>query len=116
MLTDYGKQRIMLRIGSDVGSPSYMAIGTGSGAVNLQNTGLVTHFTRINPTSTNWNVSKEVTYTGDYSTVTMSGASVREYGMFAESSGGKIWNREGFNAIAFDGTNELQLEITYQVF
>lgn len=49
----------------------------------------------------------------------MSGISLTEFGLFDQASGtgfpGSLWQREGFGAITFDGTNELQILTSIEV-
>ena len=116
VFTDYGRETTIIRLGSDLGSPSFLAIGSGSGAVAVTNTGLVAHTDRNTFSTSDFTVAKKWTFTADFNSVEMSGTLLREFGVFAESSGGKLWQREGFASITFDGTNELQVEITWEVF
>ena len=46
----------------------------------------------------------------------MSGTALTEFGMFPSgtTSTGSLWNREGFAGVNFDGTTELQVQITYK--
>ena len=99
--------------GTAIGS---FAIGTGSAAVSINNTGLTAESDRNAITgSANISTLKEILWQGDFNTVEMSGTALTEFGMFNTSSGGKLWQREGFGAVTFDGTNELRLEVRWRV-
>jgi hypothetical protein len=63
-------------------------------------------------TSRDISVQKEVTYVADFGANIMSGLSLREFGV--KTSGGILWNREGFGAVTFDGSIELQISVTFQ--
>ena len=55
---------------------------------------------------------KNVTWTFDWNSIQMSGLTLSEFGMFSTSSGGNIWDRHTLGSIAFDGTIELQIQMT----
>lgn len=115
-----GKSGLALALGSFASNrPQYLALGSGSGADLVSVATLIAESgTRAIPTSTDISTAQEVTYTIDYNSLVMSGLSLTEFGMFTESAAttGSLWNREAFDAINFDGTNELQIQLTYQVF
>ena len=116
VFTEVGKSGVALAIGSfATNRPQYLALGSGSGAVLNTDVVLVSESgTRIAPTSVDMTTQKEITYTIDYNSLEMSGLNLTEFGMFTYLTGGSLWNREGFTAVSFDGTNELQVQLTYQ--
>ena len=114
VMTDIGKSGLGLLLGPSGSRPTYLSIGSGSGAVAVGNTNLIAEVTGVTPTTTDISVAKEITWTSDFSSVTMSGTQLREFGM--KISGGNVWNREGFAALTFDGTSELQVQVSFQVF
>jgi len=116
VFTTYGKETAMVRIGSDINEPAYIGIGSGSGVVSVTNTGLVHHTDRNAFTTSDLSVARKWEMIADFNSVEMSGTPLREFGIFVESSGGKLWQREGFAAIQFDGTNELQIQVTWEVY
>lgn len=120
VFTNIGKSGLIVTIGQSSSTrPQYMAIGSGSGTVAVANTTLVHEVNRTTLTSGSVDVSNyEIEYVADWSSVTMSGIDLREFGMFTESaaSTGSLWNREAFNSITFDGSNELQIQLTYEVY
>ncbi|MHA1868741.1 MAG: hypothetical protein ACTSXD_11915 [Candidatus Heimdallarchaeaceae archaeon] len=120
VFTNIGKSGVAICVGSYASNrPQYLAIGSGSGAVAVTNVTLVAESgTRKAPTSVDLSTPKEITYTVDYNSLEMSGTVLTEFGMFTESAAntGSCWNREGFPAVTFDGTNELQVQLTYQFY
>lgn len=120
VFTDIGKSGVALAIGSFASNrPQFLALGSGSGATLVTDVKLVSESgTRIGPTTIDNSTQKEVSYTIDYDSLKMSGLGLTEFGMFTESAAnaGSLWNREGFSIVTFDGTNELQVQLTYKVF
>ncbi len=120
VFTDIGKSGTALLIGSlSNNRPQFMAIGSGSGAIAVTDVTLVAESgPRKGPTSVDMTTIKKATFTVDYNSVDMSGLKLTEFGMFQSSAAdvGSCWNREGFSSVTFDGTNELQVQLTYEVF
>lgn len=115
-LTNIGRSGTANWIGSQV---KYCIIGTGSGAVNQTRSGLIAPSIIAQYTgSPDMTLNYQSTNTFDYSTLTMSGITLREFGGAAESgTNPRVWNIESTanNAITFDGTSELQIQITWEV-
>jgi hypothetical protein len=116
VVTLEGLSGIALRIGSNVPVPSHMAIGSGSGTATTANTGLIVELDRNSLSSTDFTTIRKAIFTVDFSSIEMSGLTVTEFGIFTISSGGKLWSRESFPSVAFTGVEELQVEVTYEVF
>ena len=114
--TTQGKTYLAHLLGNSGTAPNYVCIGSGSGAVAIGNTGLIFEIDRNALTSTDNTTAQKTTLIADFNTVEMSGTTLREVGLAHLSSGGKLWLREGFAGVEFDGTNELQVEIEVQVF
>lgn len=96
--------------------PDVNYIGSGSGTFNAVGSRLFdihSTLTRIF-TSTDNSVLREVTWTSDWSSVEMSGLTLSEFGTAV--SGGNIWNHEIFGSVLFNGTQELQIQTTFQIF
>jgi len=119
VITTYAKSGLgLLMTGSGI-PPAYCGVGTGSAAEVTTLGSLITPFGARNlwserdPSTVN-----EVNWIFNYDSVTMSGCNLKEFGMGVSIASGAndLWNREGFAAINFDGTNELQISITYQIF
>ena len=116
VLTDIGRDFIAKAIGGSGASIGSVAVGTGSAAVNISRSGLITESIR-NPFSTiDYSVDKEVIFTGEFNSLELSGLSITEFGSAHLSSGGQLWNVEGFPGINFTGNNELQVEVTFQIY
>ncbi len=114
-----GQSGVQVAIGvSSPNRPQYMAIGSGSGAVLFADVALAYETSRRAPTSTSIALTNQITYVGDWNSVEMSGTNLKEFAMFTESidDTGSCWNREGFTGVDFDGTNELQVQVNYEVY
>lgn len=100
-------------------TPSFLAIGNGSGTSIGTAGSLVSESgTRQTYTTREIGTQKKCTWTWDYNTVQMSGIGLKEFGQFSRS-GTSIdtpWIREAFSNIAFNGTNELQVQVTLEIF
>ena len=118
VFTDVGRSGVALAIGSfSTNRPQFLGLGSGSGAVLVGNALLIAESgTRVTPTTTDTTTVREVSYIIDYNSFVMSGLGLTEFGMFTLATGGSLWNREGFSAVTFDGTNELQVQLIYKVF
>lgn len=116
-ITETGRSGLALLIGPSGTTPGFLAIGSGSGTFNISQTGLVHEFpsTRKGFVSTDITAQKEITWTTDFDSITMSGLTLREFGVSSESSGGTLWNREEFAGVTFDGTQELQVQVRYKI-
>ena len=118
--TDLGKSGLALAMVGSLVEPRFCEIGSGSGA-NVPTIGsLVAGVgSRAEFSSRSIATQKEVQFTFDFGAPIMSGVNLTEFGMGPGSAQplNDLWNREGFSpAVTFDGTNELQIQITYQVF
>jgi len=96
----------------------YIGIGSASGTVTVNTTGLIFQTDRNQFTggSTDLATPQVITMTGDFSSVELSGTPFRQFGVFVESSGGKAWQVENASLISFNGTQELSIVITWQVY
>jgi hypothetical protein len=123
--TNFAKSRIALLIGnSGVATgladsvPGYFVIGSGSGTALVTQTILINTFDRQLMTSTDVTTVQKVTFQGDWNSIELSGTNITEFGLIQSGGGitGSIWSRTGFPGITFDGTNELQIQETMEVF
>lgn len=116
---NYEKSRMALMLGgSTVISPSYFMIGNGSSTVSPSNTTLQTATDRQEVTSTDVSETYKVKWTGDWNSLELSGTSVSEFGICGSATGttGSMWSRIVIPSINFDGTNEMRVEETHEVF
>lgn len=118
VITNYGKEQIALRIGSDINIPVAFGIGTGSTTSSPSDLVLVNESDKQNFSLVNLSGVRTLTFQGDWNSVEMSGIQLAEWAIFSQSasSTGSVWSREAFTPITFDGTNELQIEETWEVF
>jgi hypothetical protein len=119
-MTTFGRSGLALRIIGSSSSPDFLALGSGSGtyvSTTAKLYGEVFSNNRQFYSTRDITTQNEVTWTWDKSSVAMSGINLREYGVVSTSGNeGTIWFGEGFNAITFDGSNELQIQITFRIF
>ena len=120
--TETGKSGLaLLFAGTSTRVPDFTNLGTGSGAGGAAVTALVTEIRRTAYTTRDVTVQKKVTYTTDFDAVTMSGTlPIKEIGIIASGTGAAdtLYSIEAFanNAITFDGTNELQVQVEYTIY
>lgn len=109
----------LLLAGATTLIPAFCALGSGSGAVAIGNTALISESgVRTGSTSQDISTVQQVGYIFDFNTVQMSGLALTEFGVFDTSVAvsGTMHSREGFSSITFDGTNELQIQVVYSIF
>jgi len=111
-----GRNRIAAMLGRSGTKPGWTAIGSGSGAVTIHNTGLAYHVDRQAFSAVDITSARFITMTSTWSAVDMSGIGLTEFGIFNTGSSDKCYNREGFAAIEFDGTIELSIDTTFEIY
>ena len=118
----FGKSGLALLMSPSGTIPRYMSIGSGSGAeVNTLGSLIAEVFAqRTDFTSRDIGTAREVNWIFDFSSTTMSGVQLREFGVGQSQTKGTndLWNREVMagNGVTFDGTNELQIDIVFSIF
>lgn len=119
VVLNYAKNEVGLILGGSASIvPTYFLIGSGSGTVTASQTELIAPTDRQLNTQVTFPATQKITWQGDWNSVEMSGTNLREFGVIPSGAAltGSIWSRIGFNAITFDGTNELRIEETWEVF
>ena len=121
VFTDAGKELTALQAWTPSGNrPIAIAIGSGSGTAAATNLALIAETDRnlFTGGSVDYATPKEVSMQADWNSIDMSGLKITEFGVFNTSgtTTGSVFAREAFNSINFDGTNELQIQITFQTF
>ena len=117
MIVDNARSGLANRlVQNTVAAVGWMAVGSGSGLIAVTTTGLFYHVDRNAFTSTDLTVANRATMTTDWTFTELSGTTVKEFAVYNLSSGGKAWQVENASVITFDGTNELQIEWSIQVF
>ena len=97
--------------------PGYAEIGDGSGTVVSTRSGLVNGTASSGYSSVITTTPNEIEYTYDYTVSQMSGTTLREFGGRTASGlgTGDLWSYDSLsNPDTFNGTAELQLQITWQ--
>ena len=115
-VTETGRSGNALLLGPSGTIPGYMLLGSGSGAFNVNRTGLIAETNRKAFDNTDIATAKQIGWEAAFSSVTMSGTFLREIGVSSEASGGTVWDVEAFPAIEFDGTIELEGEIVFVTY
>jgi len=120
VFTNYGRSGAVLLLAGVGNVPQYLAIGSGSGAAVNTLGSLVAEVLagRTGFTSRDTSVAQAVTMIFDLNSVQMSGVNLREFGVGGVTTVGAndLWLREAFPSITFDGSNELEVEATFQTF
>lgn len=118
--TNYGKSGLALMITGSADQPQWFAIGSGSGTFVATVGSLFDEILseRVIFSSRDSSTTQKVTLTFDRGSTTMSGVLLKEFGVGAGSTIDfqDLWMHEHFAQITFDGTNELQVDITFEVF
>jgi len=111
-------QTALLLAGSSSTYPTYFMIGSGSGTTNATDTILVHAWDRQAVTSINANTTQKVKWTGDWTSVEMSGLNLTEFGLCASgaTTTGSMWSKTGIPSITFDGSNELRIDENWQTY
>jgi hypothetical protein len=118
-LNDYAKAQTALAwVGSLTEFPQYAALGSGSGAYVSTQSGLIAQVgSRVIWSTRDISTTQQVAFQFDFSAITMSGLTLREFGVGTTlGTSGNLWERESLNDVSFDGTQELQLQITWEIF
>ncbi len=123
VILNWGKTRTALFLaGSHADIPTYGMLGSGSGTVAITQTTLISGTDRQAITVANGSTTFKVRYTMDWNSVEMSGVPIKtlwEWGMITSGTGltGSMWSRTAMpSAITFDGTTELRIEETWEVY
>jgi len=119
VFTNHGRSRTALLLGGSSFTPAnYFAIGSGSGTALVTQTTLLAEEDRQTLTATTYPSSQKVKFQADWNSVEMSGLELAEWSMMASGAAltGSIWSRTSLPSISFDGTNELRIEETWEVF
>ncbi len=101
--------------------PDYCVLGTGSSSFSVTDTDLNTPVHWATFDSTDATTVNKVIYTTTFDSVTASGtAAYKELGVFTSgaSSINTLWGKEAFagNAITADGTIEIQIQYTMEIW
>ena len=113
-----GKNALLnLIAGIDSNVPNYFVIGSGSGTVNVNIGSMYEPTDSQSFTSQSYPATRRVTFQGDWNSVEISGLALQEFGIkYGSAISGNCWSRTTLPSINFDGTNELRIEETWEVF
>jgi hypothetical protein len=119
MITNIGRSGLALAFCGSMTIPTMMDIGTGSAAMSVTRSGLVTPAATAFYTTRDMSTSTEANWTYDFSSVTMSGLAFKEFGLRTSGGGlgsGNFFNVDNVTSLTYDGTNELQIQLTYKIY
>jgi hypothetical protein len=119
MILDYAKKQTALFLaGSQNNYPTYFMIGSGSGTALASQTTLATAIDRQLLTSATLPTEYKITYTGDWTSMEASGITLKEFGLCLSgaTTTGSLWSRTTTNSLVFDGSNELRIEETWEIY
>jgi hypothetical protein len=120
MITNWTKNKIANWIaGSDSDVPSYFMLGSGSGTTYVTQSDLYNPWDRQEATSINGSTTFKIKWIGDWTSIELSGNQLREWGLIISGPGtaGSVWSRNTMGLpITFDGTQELRIEETWEIF
>lgn len=105
--------------GASTQYPDQGVLGTGSSTVGVGDTDLQTESHRENFSTTDNSTQREILYTTDFDSITLSGtAGITELGIKASGTGAAdtLFNREYFSSVTVDGTVEIQTQIKFEIF
>ncbi len=118
VVTNYAKNKLTLFLGgSETAYPTNFIIGDGSGVSLATDTTLVNAVDTQIMTDTTFPTKQKVKYLGDWNSSEMSGTQLRQFGVLNGTAiTGSIWSTTSLPALTFDGTNELRIEETWEVY
>jgi hypothetical protein len=118
MITDYTKGLVIQYFGgSPTIIPTSLAFGVGSSIVSGNNTTLSNGSLAILFTSKFYPAFNKITFQTDGNSVQMSGLQLREFGVISGlRANGSIFDRTVIPALTFDGTNEIQVQTTWEIY
>lgn len=120
VFTDYGRSGTALLFAGSVNLPRYLGIGTGSGTAVASLGSLVTEVgaSRTDFTSRDIGTMRQCSFVFDVNSISMSGVLLTEFGIGGSQAitTNDLWVREAFPSITFDGSNELEVTVTFLVF
>ena len=115
--TNIAKSGLALLIASN--GPNIFVLGSGSGTGGIDSTWVYGDLDeQAIPAVTSGTLYK-IGYQGDWNSVTMSGLRLSNFGLsIGSTTSGDLWGIEAFdgNAITFDGSSELQLQVNWEVY
>ena len=118
MINNYTKNQATLLLGGSITTiPTSMAFGTGSSTVLVTDSTLSAGSFALVFTSKTYPAFNKITFQADANSVQMSGLQLREFGIISGLNAlGSIYDRTVIPALTFDGTNEIQVQTTWEVF
>ena len=120
-ISNFEREQITLLMGGSTGTPNigagYMSLGSASGTITVNTTGLLNNFVGVSFTggSVDLSTPQVIGMQADFNSVQLSGLTLRQMGIFT-GSGLKAWEVENTVPTTFNGTQELQVIFYQQIF
>lgn len=122
VVSNFSKSGLALLMTPSGTIPRFCAIGSGSGAelATLGSLLAEVQAQRNDFSTRSIGTANKTNWIFDFNSTTMSGTTLREFGIGQSQTKGvnDLWDREVIagNGIEFDGTNEMQIDLTFEVF
>jgi len=116
-ITTAGLNVFAAAAGGSVVYPTHIAIGTSGLTFASGQTTLGSEVERNQIDTVSYATNEEVLFIANWSPTDISGATVREVGVFNSGTGGAMSSRNVLTgSLVFDGEQELQVQQTYKFF
>jgi len=118
VVVNYEKNRLALFLGGSVADyPTSVFIGIGSSTAAVTDTTLVSGADAQLFTATSYPSLQKVKWQADWNSVEISGTQLTEFGIGSGlTATGSIWSITSIPSLTFDGTNELRVEETHEIY
>jgi len=116
-ITTIGLNVASAAMGGSVAYPTHIAVGTSGLTFASGQTVLASEVERNQIDTTDFGTNEQVTLIANWSPTDISGAIVKEVGVFNSGTGGAMSSRNVLTgSLVFDGEQELQIQQTYKFF
>jgi len=116
-ITTQGLYVASAAMGGSVAYPTHIAVGTSGLAFAISQTELGSEVERNQIDTIDYSTTEQVTLIANWSPTDISGAIVREVGVFNSGTGGAMSSRNVLaGSLVFDGESELQIQQIYRFF
>ena len=119
VVTNYTRNQMSLLLGGSASNyVEYFIIGSGSGTASASDTALEYAVDRQAVTAVTYPATQVASWQGDWNSVEMSGIQLQQFGMITSGAGvtGSVWSKTSLPPLTFDGTNELRVEESWEVY
>ena len=117
-VTNYGCENLkQVGLMGSGAPPTWLSIGSGSGTELITESGLKNEYSalRTQYSVRNGSVSQQTEWTFNYGATSMSGLVLSEFGLYSNPTGGNIWDVHRLGSVLFDGSVEVQFQMTGKI-